>query len=84
MSERKPSLSVVIPMFNEIENVSPMIARVHEGLANYDGRWELLVVDDGSTDGTPQALNKESRIWSVCPLDESDTVRVIEVEIGVW
>lgn len=57
----KPSLSIVIPMFNEIENVKPMVARVHEALAGYQGPWELLVVDDGSTDGTPQALHREAQ-----------------------
>ncbi len=56
-----PSLSVVIPMFNEVENVSAMVARVHEGLADYRGSWELLVVDDGSSDGTPQALHQEAK-----------------------
>ena len=69
---RKPSLSVVIPMFNEIENVIPMVARVHEGLAGYDGDWELLVVDDGSTDGTPKALHKESEKYG-------SHVRVVEL-----
>ncbi|MCY0966569.1 glycosyltransferase family 2 protein [Parathalassolituus penaei] len=59
---RKPSLSIVIPMYNEIDNVGPMIARVHEALAAYNGPWELLIVDDGSTDGTPQALNREAAI----------------------
>ena len=67
-----PSLSVVIPMFNEIDNVSPMVARVHEGLADYQGAWELLVVDDGSTDGTPQALHKETEKYGT-------HVRVIEL-----
>ncbi|ASP40959.1 glycosyltransferase [Bacterioplanes sanyensis] len=56
----QPSLSVVIPMYNEIENVTAMVARVHEGLADYRGSWELLVVDDGSSDGTPQALQREA------------------------
>lgn len=48
----RPSLSVVIPMYQEIENVEPMIARVHEGLAGYRGPWELICIDDGSRDGT--------------------------------
>ena len=47
-------------MYNEIENVKPMVAAVHEALSAYQGPWELLVVDDGSTDGTPQALQRES------------------------
>ena len=53
---RKPSLSVVIPMYNEIDNVEPMVARVHRGLADYQGDWELICVDDGSRDGTGEGL----------------------------
>lgn len=51
-------LSVVIPMYNEAENVEPMIARVHEGLAGYPHPWELILVDDGSTDATPAELRR--------------------------
>ena len=47
-------------MFNEIENVKPMISAVDAALSQYEGPWELLVVDDGSTDGTPQALKREA------------------------
>ncbi|MDQ8024184.1 MAG: glycosyltransferase family 2 protein [Moraxellaceae bacterium] len=49
-------LSIVIPMYNEVDNVEPMVARVHEGLAGYPHPWELILVDDGSTDDTPDAL----------------------------
>lgn len=55
-SARRPALSVVIPMYNEIDNVAPMLARVHEGLAGYGGDWELICVDDGSRDGTGERL----------------------------
>lgn len=50
-------LSVVVPMYNEAESVAPMVARVHEGLAYYPWPWELIVVDDGSVDGTTEALH---------------------------
>lgn len=52
------SLSLVIPMYNEIDNVAPMVARVHEVLASYPHPWELVLVDDGSSDGTPDAIRR--------------------------
>jgi len=54
------TLSVVIPMYNEAENVAPMLAGVHQGLANYPGPWELICVDDGSQDATGKLLLEES------------------------
>jgi glycosyltransferase involved in cell wall biosynthesis len=51
-----PSLSVVIPMYREQDNVRPMLEGVHAGLAEYPGSWELIVVDDGSTDETGPRL----------------------------
>ncbi|HZU75935.1 MAG TPA: glycosyltransferase family 2 protein [Dehalococcoidia bacterium] len=57
----RPSLSVVIPMYREADNVAPMLARVHEGLADYGGPWELIVVDDGSPDETGPRLLAEAQ-----------------------
>jgi glycosyltransferase involved in cell wall biosynthesis len=44
-------LSVVVPVKDERENVGPMAARVRDALRDC-GPWELVFVDDGSTDGT--------------------------------
>lgn len=60
-SASAPSLSVVIPMYREQDNVAPMLAGVHAGLADYPGAWELIVVDDGSTDQTGPLLVEEAR-----------------------
>jgi glycosyltransferase involved in cell wall biosynthesis len=46
------TLSVVVPMFNEEDNVAALVAQVHEGLASYAHPWELILVDDGSRDRT--------------------------------
>ncbi len=48
-----PSLSVVVPTYNEAENAEPLVARVTKALADVD--FELIVVDD-STDGTYRVL----------------------------
>ncbi len=49
-------LSVVVPMYNEVDNVEPFVTAVHEALNNYPFEWELIIVNDGSRDGTQQAL----------------------------
>jgi glycosyltransferase involved in cell wall biosynthesis len=53
-------LSVVVPMFNEIDNVRPLILAVQSALADYPHPWELIVVDDGSVDGTGAALQRQA------------------------
>lgn len=46
-------LSLVVPMYNEAENVEPLLERVHVALDGYPFPWEILLVDDGSSDSTP-------------------------------
>lgn len=51
MSE-KPYLSMVVPLYNEVENVAPLLERIEEALADYPNTYELILVDDGSSDQT--------------------------------
>lgn len=53
------TFSLVIPLYNEQDNVRPLIDRVHEGLAECSLRWELICVDDGSSDATWERLTAE-------------------------
>ncbi len=70
---KKPhSLSVVIPMHREEDNVAPMLKSVHDGLKAYVGAWELIVVDDGSTDDTAPRLMAEAKKYG-------DHVRIIRL-----
>ena len=59
MTER-PEISVVVPAFNEAENLESLFAELHAALAATGRSWELIVVDDGSTDGTAAALADEA------------------------
>jgi dolichol-phosphate mannosyltransferase len=45
-------------MFNEAENVETTIARVEEALTSFHGSYEIVPVNDGSTDRTLETLNK--------------------------
>ena len=51
-------LSVVIPLYNEEENVRPLLVQVFAALSQLDLSWEVIVVDDGSTDGSYALLGE--------------------------
>jgi glycosyltransferase involved in cell wall biosynthesis len=47
-----PDLAVILPAFNESGGIDDTLARVSEVLETFPGTTEVIVVDDGSTDGT--------------------------------
>jgi len=51
-------LSIVIPMFNEAENVEATLRKVEERLASFQGTYEIIAVNDGSLDNTLENLEK--------------------------
>ena len=51
-------LSIIIPMFNEAENVESTLNRVEEALVSFNGTYEIIPVNDGSSDNTFEVLNK--------------------------
>lgn len=53
-------ISVVIPVFQEAENIAPLIGRIRPVLEFVASSYELLFVDDGSTDDTMEAIRHES------------------------
>ncbi len=52
----RPLLSVVIPAHNEAEGITPTVQALVSHLRDADIRFEIVVVDDHSTDGTAQVL----------------------------
>lgn len=55
-------LSIVVPIYNEVDNVEPFVTAVHDALQDYPHPWELVIVNDGSRDGTQKALDEQARL----------------------
>ncbi|MDI9431553.1 MAG: glycosyltransferase family 2 protein [Planctomycetota bacterium] len=66
-------LSVVAPAHNEAENVAPLVQEVTAVASSLGRAWELIVVDDGSTDETASALR---RCMADCP-----SLRVLSMKV---
>ena len=56
-----PDLSVIVPVFNEAENVVPLAREVQAALTPLNRPWELVLVDDGSRDETWQRIADAQR-----------------------
>lgn len=69
-----PDLSVVIPVFNEVDNVEPLWAELRGVLDEIGQPYEVIFVDDGSTDGS-SALIKQLAA-------EHEPVRYVSFEVN--
>jgi glycosyltransferase involved in cell wall biosynthesis len=52
----RPQFSVVIPVYNEETNVQPLFSRLTAVMTALGKSYEIIFVDDGSSDGSYQAL----------------------------
>lgn len=51
--------SVVVPAYDEVDNIAPLAEAVRRVLTPLPGEWELLFIDDGSRDDTYQRMRAE-------------------------
>jgi dolichol-phosphate mannosyltransferase len=56
-----PEISIVIPVYNEEENLPLLAAEIHGALRPLGRSYEVIYVDDGSTDGSPGVLLELAR-----------------------
>jgi dolichol-phosphate mannosyltransferase len=53
--------SIVAPIYNELDNLDELYRRVREVMSAGHGTWELVLVDDGSTDGSTERIRELAR-----------------------
>ena len=56
LASEKPTLSVVGPVFDEVETLREFYDRVQAAMDAIGESWELVLVDDGSTDGSSDII----------------------------
>jgi len=53
-----PDVSIVVPIYNEVDNLPELVARIAQAMAGQPLSFELLAVDDGSSDGSRARLRE--------------------------
>ena len=62
-AEARRDFALVIPAFNEAPVVPALISELRATFERFDLSGEIVLVDDGSTDGTADLVEKEARSW---------------------
>ncbi len=63
-AENRPAFSVVVPMYNEAENLPGTLFTIADALKPLGRPFEIIAVDDGSTDNTEEILREQAAIHS--------------------
>ncbi len=61
-------LTVLLPAYNEQQAIGSVLAEVVEALRDWEFQYEILVVDDGSTDNTAQVVEQFAQQCWQCPV----------------
>ncbi len=55
------SLSIVVPIYNEVETLPHLIEQIERGVSTYPEPYEIICIDDGSQDGSTELLKQLAR-----------------------
>ncbi|MGC9335751.1 MAG: glycosyltransferase family 2 protein, partial [Anaerolineae bacterium] len=68
------SISLVLPAYNEAENIEPLVAEAVSALETNADDYEIIVVDDGSADGTAEVTRRV--------MESYPAVRLVQHEVN--
>src|SRR6056297_1094279 len=54
-------LSIIVPVYNEIENLDRLCREIHKTLSTMNKSYEVILVDDGSSDGSWEKITELAR-----------------------
>jgi glycosyltransferase involved in cell wall biosynthesis len=63
--EARRNFAVIIPAYNEVENIPDLVGELRAAWQRYDLDGEVLLVDDGSTDGTAEHAELVAADWDL-------------------
>ena len=58
----KSNVSIIIPLFNEEDNVLPLAESIDNALNEFSHPWEVIFVNDGSSDSTCKRLEEAVKL----------------------
>src|SRR5215204_6599410 len=61
-----PQLSLVVPVYNEAGNILPLVSKSVEVLRAMERSFEIILVNDGSTDSTAEEIADAHARWPEC------------------
>lgn len=59
-----PKFSIIAPIYNELENLPVLYSRIKEVMGQTEEEWELILIDDGSRDGSTDKIRELGQLDS--------------------
>ena len=68
------NVSVIIPVFNEAKNISPLVVELDQKLKHIVQAFEIVIVNDGSSDNTQEVVNNLKKSHNITYLENKENL----------